>query len=68
MNATKICGKGDLQALMTLLLPVDLEGSPFWLDKNPMHADQATIEFYACDSCLEQFSNWDDAIAHLEAK
>lgn len=60
------CSKGDLRAVMHLLLNVDLDGNPFWLHTNPMTEEQAAVQFYTCENCLEQFGDWEDAIKHVE--
>ena len=52
----------DMQALVSIILPVDLEGTPFYLYSNPQQ-DGAEITFYVC-SCGEQFTHWEDAQNH----
>lgn len=52
----------DIQAVVTLTLPVDREGTPFYLYSTPQQ-DGMNLEFYPC-SCGEQFGQFDDAVEH----
>ena len=52
----------DMQAHVNIILPVDLEGTPFYLYSTPQQ-DGAEVDFYVC-SCGEQFGQWEDAQNH----
>lgn len=59
--------KHTLEAVVSIQLPVDRVGVPFYMYSTP-EQDGAIISFYTC-SCGEQFGQWDEANAHyLEAK
>jgi len=60
----RICQKSDLRALVTLSLPVDLLGEPFYMDRSPTREEGYQIEFYHCTNCGEQFHGFDSAEEH----
>ncbi len=57
------CEEPDIEAAVSLQLPIDGEGTPIFLHNTPM-AHAGEIEFYTCNNCLEQFSQWEQANNH----
>lgn len=62
-----ICNAPNIEALIIISLPVDLEGNAFFLHNFPFKHEQCDLEFYHCTNCSEQFRNWDEAEEHKNA-
>lgn len=62
-----ICNAPDVEAFLTIQLPIDDNGQPYFEYSDPLsHA--ADVELYACNNCLEQFSRWEEAKKHLKQR
>jgi hypothetical protein len=62
------CTKPEIEALLNISVPTDLEGNPFFLHSTPYKHRHCQLEFYHCINCGEQFTHWEEAQQHKAGK